>query len=34
MEQTGVQSSCFHISLIIVAIIITIGHALNNKYGL
>ena len=27
MEQTGVQNSCFHISLIIVAIIITIEHA-------
>ena len=27
MEQAGVQNSCFHISLIIVAIIITIDHA-------
>lgn len=34
MEQTGVQNSWFHISLIIVTIIITIEHALNNKYDL
>lgn len=33
MEQNDLESSCFNINLIIIAIIITVEHALTNKYG-
>lgn len=33
MEQIGLESRSFNISLGMIAIIIAIEHALNNKYG-
>ena len=33
MEQNGLVGICFNINLVVIAIIITIEHALNNKYG-